>query len=517
MRLIDFFDRGLRRNPEGICLLAPHGPSFSYRQCADLTHRIANGLHAAGVGAGSKVGLLTTNHVWTMLAMLGTARSAGTLLPVNSRNAMEENLRMLVEGDCDFLFLHADFAGALARIREVLPSLKGLVMVDRFAAGVPCLEAWVAEQPATPVYVDQRPDDVVAIRGTGGTTGLPKGVMVTNRMYETLFANLFASVSLSDPPVHLVVAPLTHAAGTISLAACAWGGVNVILADTDPGAILSAIERYCVSLLFLPPTVIYRLLAHPDLRRHDYSALRHFIYAAAPMSLDKLGLCIEVFGPVMVQAYGQAEAPFFCTCLTTEDHRAASDPALRKRLSSCGRATPFTVVEIMDDEGRLLGPGELGEIVVRGELVMKGYYRNPQATAAALYDGWLHTGDIGLRDEDGYFYIVDRKKDMIISGGFNVYPSEVEQVIWSWDGVQDCAVIGVPDPDWGEAVKAVVELKAGATLDTAALIAHCRERLGPIKTPKSVEVWPTLPRSQVGKVLKRDIRDRFWIGHSRRI
>jgi acyl-CoA synthetase (AMP-forming)/AMP-acid ligase II len=148
---------------------------------------------------------------------------------------------------------------------------------------------------------------------------------------------------------------------------------------------------------------------------------------------------------------------------------------------------------------------------------MKGYYRNPQATAAALYDGWLHTGDIGLRDDDGYFYIVDRKKDMIISGGFNVYPSEVEQVIWSWDGVQDCAVIGVPDPDWGEAVKAVVELKAGATLDTAALIAHCRERLGPVKTPKSVEVWPMLPRSQVGKVLKRDIRDRFWIGHSRRI
>lgn len=248
----------------------------------------------------------------------------------------------------------------------------------------------------------------------------------------------------------------------------------------------------------------------------NYSALRHFIYAAAPMSLDKLGLCIEVFGPVMVQAHGQAEAPFFCTCLTTEDHRAASDPALRKRLSSCGRATPFTVVEIMDDEGRLLGPAESGEIVVRGELVMKGYYRNPQATAAALYDGWLHTGDIGLRDEDGYFYIVDRKKDMIISGGFNVYPSEVEQVIWSWDGVQDCAVIGVPDPDWGEAVKAVVELKAGATVDTAALMAHCRERLGPIKAPKSVEVWPALPRSQVGKVLKRNIRDRFWVGHSRK-
>jgi acyl-CoA synthetase (AMP-forming)/AMP-acid ligase II len=192
--------------------------------------------------------------------------------------------------------------------------------------------------------------------------------MVTSLMYEALFANLFASVSLSDPPVHLVVAPLTHAVGTISLAACAWGGANVILADTDTdtdtGAILAAIERYRVSLLFLLSMAIYRLLAHPDLRRNDYSALWQFIYAAAPMSLDKLGSCIEVFGPVMVQAYGQAEAPFFCTCLTTEDHRAVSDLALRKRLSTCGRVTPFMVVEIMDDEGRLLGPGETGEIVV---------------------------------------------------------------------------------------------------------------------------------------------------------
>ncbi len=283
MRLIDFFDRGLRRNPAGTCLLDPRGQALSYRQCEETTHRIANGLHAAGVGAGSNVGLLATNHVCTVVAILGTARSAATLLPVNSRNSMQENLHVLVQGDCEFLFLHSDFVGSLARIRAALPRLKGIVLIDRALDGVIGLEEWAAAQTAAPVYVLQAPDDVVAIRGTGGTTGIPKGVAVTHRMYGALFANLFASVALSVPPVHLVVAPLTHAAGTISLAACAWGGTNVILGDTEPGTILAAIARYRVSLLFLPPTLIYRLLAHPDLRRHDYSALRHFIYAAAPM------------------------------------------------------------------------------------------------------------------------------------------------------------------------------------------------------------------------------------------
>ena len=184
---------------------------------------------------------------------------------------------------------------------------------------------------------------------------------------------------------------------------------------------------------------------------------------------------------------------------------------------SCGRPTVFTQVEIMDDDGRLLAPNERGEIVVRGTLVMKGYYRNPKATEEASRFGWHHTGDIGFKDDDGYFYIVDRKRDMIISGGFNIYPSEIEQVLWAHPSVQDCAVVGVPDEKWGEAVKAVIQMKEGTKATVEELAAFCRQRLGGMKTPKSFEIWDQLPRSPVGKVLKRTIRDRYWTGRDRNV
>jgi acyl-CoA synthetase (AMP-forming)/AMP-acid ligase II len=336
-------------------------------------------------------------------------------------------------------------------------------------------------------------------------------------MYGALFANWFAAMPVTRTPVHLVVAPMTHAAGTFIFATLAYGGANVILSSADPLKILEAIQRHRITQLFLPPTVIYRLLAYQNVRSYDTSSLQYFVYSAAPMSVDRLREALDVFGLVMVQCFGQAEAPFILTCMTTSDHAEANDPAKAHRLASCGRASPFVRVEIMDPEGNILEPNERGEIVARGDLVMGGYYRNPEATAEALKYGWLHTGDIGFRDENGYVYIVDRLKDLIISGGFNISPSEVEQVLWSLPAVGDCAVIGVPDTQWGESVKAIVELKPGATLDIEDTLAYCRERLGSLKAPKSIEVWDTLPRSQVGKVLKKDIREKFWAGHTRRV
>jgi acyl-CoA synthetase (AMP-forming)/AMP-acid ligase II len=235
------------------------------------------------------------------------------------------------------------------------------------------------------------------------------------------------------------------------------------------------------------------------------------------MSSNKLKEAIAIFGSVMAQTYGQAESPMLCTFLSPQDHDVVGNPSLERRLQSCGRPTVFTPVEIMDDEGNLLGPEQAGEIVTRGNLVMKGYYNNPEATEQASTFGWHHTGDVGLKDADGFVYIVDRKRDMIISGGFNLYPSEIEQVIWSHPSVQDCAVIGVPDEKWGEAVKAVVELKTGESVSPDEIMAFCRERLGGMKTPKTVEVWAQLPRSAVGKVLKKDIREPFWVGQTRRV
>ena len=518
MQLIDLFDRGAGYGLAAPCLIEPSGRTLSYGDVQDLSHRIANGLHAAGIGRDSKVGLLAANHLLTFVAILGTVRSSGIWLPVNARNAPEENVNILARGGCEFLFVHSQFAGQLPLLREAIPGLKGVVCIDAELPGVPSLEAWAAKQDAAPFRSTAADDDVVAIRGTGGTTGLPKGVLITHRNYAALFANWYAAMPVRERPVQLVVAPLSHASGAVTFATCGYGGASVLLPSADPQAIIDAIREHRVTQLFLPPTAIYKLLAHPGVRQGDYASLRYFVYSAAPMSVDKLREALDVFGPVMVQAYGQAEAPFVCTVMTAADHaQALREPANAKRLASCGRASPFVRIGVMDTQGRLLPPGERGEIVVQGDLVMKGYYQDPEKTAAALAHGWLHTGDVGYRDDDGYFYIVDRMKDLIVSGGFNIAPGEVEQVLWALPAVNDCAVIGVPDSHWGEAVKAVVELKPGAHFDAESALAFCRERLGSMKAPKTIEVWDQLPRSAVGKVLKREIRERFWAGQSRRV
>jgi acyl-CoA synthetase (AMP-forming)/AMP-acid ligase II len=260
------------------------------------------------------------------------------------------------------------------------------------------------------------------------------------------------------------------------------------------------------------------MLAHADLGRHEYGSLRYLLYGGAPMSVQKLREALHAFGPVMAQAYGQSEALMMCTYLSPEDHvRALAEPALRRRIASAGREGPLSRIAIMGERGELLPPEERGEIVLRAEYVMDGYFQQPAATAEVSRDGWHLTGDVGFQDADGYVHLVDRKRDLIISGGFNVYPAEVEQAALAHPAVQDCAVVGEPHEKWGEAVLAVVELKSGAPWDEAAFLSHCRERLGGVKAPKRVEVWPALPRSGVGKVLRREVRQRFWAGHDRHI
>jgi acyl-CoA synthetase (AMP-forming)/AMP-acid ligase II len=306
---------------------------------------------------------------------------------------------------------------------------------------------------------------------------------------------------------------MTHAAGPISLILMSIGSTNIVLPTFKPEWVMEAVQKHKVTFFFLPPTAIYMLMAHPDVRKCDWSSVEQFTYAAAPMSVAKLREAREIFGPIMASGFGQVEAPATCTIFPAWEHRDGPDG----NLGSCGRPAVFTKLGIIDDDGNLLGDGERGEIVVRGDLVMAGYYKNPEATADVSGFGWHHTGDVGYRDNNGYYYIVDRKKDMIITGGFNVYPTEVEQVVLSHPAVQDCAVVGAPDEKWGEAVTAVCELKAGATVSAEEIIALCKERLGSVKAPKSVRFESPLPRSAAGKVLKRAIRDKLWEGQTRRI
>ena len=271
-------------------------------------------------------------------------------------------------------------------------------------------------------------------------------------------------------------------------------------------------------MLYLPPTAIYALLASPAVKAYKLSSLRYFLYGAAPMAPEKLRDCLKTFGPVMCQMFGQTETLFPIAYLSPRDHLGDDgQPADGNRLTSCGRAAPFALLGIMDDQGALLADGEIGELVVRSNSVMAGYFKNPEETARANAFGWHHTGDIGYRDERGFYFVVDRKKDMIVTGGFNVWSIEVEKVIQSHPAVMDCAVIGVPDQKWGEAIKAIVELKPGQKASEDELVALCKEQIGSVKAPKSVEFVTTLPRSAVGKVLKRELRDRFWQGQARRV
>jgi acyl-CoA synthetase (AMP-forming)/AMP-acid ligase II len=330
--------------------------------------------------------------------------------------------------------------------------------------------------------------------------------MLTGGNIETMSALTLMSYPFRPRPRYLALAPLTHAAGVLCFPVMSLGGEIVIMSQPDLGEFLALVERHRITHTFLPPTLIYMLLGHADLDQTDKTSLQCLWYGAAPMSASRLEEAINRIGPVMGQLFGQTEAPMMISTLAPAEHFRDDGSLATERLSSAGRPTPLTTVAIMDDEGHLLGPGQRGEIVVRGSLVMAGYYKNPDATAEASQHGWHHTGDVGYLDEDNLLFIVDRAKDMIITGGFNVYSAEVEQALLAHPAVQDCAVIGLPDDKWGERVTAVLQLRAGASVSEAEVRAFVKERLGSVKAPKQVEVWPDLPRSKVGKVLKAEVK-----------
>jgi acyl-CoA synthetase (AMP-forming)/AMP-acid ligase II len=415
------------------------------------------------------------------------------------------------------LFFHPSLQAQVEQLRESVPSLQHLVCLETpsdTGVGVGLDEFIERASEAAPEPVDD-PTRTETVFPTGGTTGLSKAAMWTQRTWDSAIKAFWTCLPTDRPAVHLVAAPMTHGAGVVGLMMMAEGASNVVLPSADALGILMAIERHQVTHFYIPPTVLYNMLAHPRVREFDYSSLRAIVLAAAPVAPAKFREAMEVFGPVMCQSFGQAEAPMFLTFLATRDLLEA--PEGSDRWSSCGRATLGQRIEIMDDEGRLLPPGSRGEIVARGDLVFGGYYENAAATEEVSKFGWHHTGDVGYKDESGFVYIVDRKKDMIVTGGFNVFSAEVEHVIAGHPAVEDCAVVGIPDEKWGEAVKAVIQLKPGAQAQGDEIVQLVKSKLGSVHAPKTVDFVASLPRSPNGKVLKREIRDKFWEGAQRRV
>lgn len=509
--IIDFFDRGWRMNPRATAYIMD-GDAWSYERAGSLSCRLAAALRSADLPADAKIAVLSPNSPLAMICILGIWRAGYTWVPLNAANPAADNRNLVTRFDCCALLFDSQYSNIVDETCASVPAVRLTVSMDN-------LVDWVAPYSDVPPQVPYQPDDTVAIMPTGGTTGPAKGVMITHRSISVAFAHmmLLLQYRADDSIVNLAAAPITHTAGLLSMPATARGGTVVILPKPEPRRVLDAISRHRVTDLFLPPTMIYRLLGTDGVRDADLSSLRYFIYGAAPMSLDKLRSAIDVFGPVMTGAYGQVEAFAAIAYLRPEEHLIDGKIAPDTRLSSCGRPYPLIDVRTLDEKGVAVSAGTTGEICVRGDLVMKGYYHDREQTETTIVDGWLHTGDIGHLDGAGYLHITDRKKDMIISGGFNVYPSEIEQVIWSHPAVMDCAVIGTPHDDWGEAVTAVVELNPGMEVSPAELRKLCHDRLGGIRTPKIIEVVESLPRSANGKVLKREVRRRYWSGLNRAI
>ena len=514
MRAIDYFDKGAEANLDRTAITDGNA-RWSYREMRGATQDIARAMYAQGLAGEETAGIYSHNDARVLLCMLGIMRSGAVWVPINYRNAVDANVEFMNYAGMAWLFYHSDFRGIVREIKSCVPSLRHLICLDSDDGEYPSLESFMkqAKGAEVPDWGDAygNIDRLAGLVPTGGTTGPAKGVCVTNLAFGTM-TELASRYWRGDceHPICLNTAPLSHAAGVLAFVMCSVGATNVIMPRFDAVEVLRRIEHDQVTHLYLPPSALYKLLAHPEVRNFDYSSLRGMLLAGSPVSPDKLKQAVEVFGPCICQSYGQTEAPMLMTFLDCQTVAAAAAGEHSERLASCGRATSAVRLAILDDHGRILPAHQVGEIVVRGWLVCGGYYKMPEATAEIRGYGWHHTGDVGYLDEEGYVYIVDRKKDMIISGGFNVYCAEVEAAVMALPEVDECAVVGVPHETWGEAVKAFVVLQPGKLLGEQELIAYCKQKLGAVKAPKSIEFCREIPKTPAGKIDRKTIRAPYW-------
>ncbi len=511
MHAIQMFDRSVRQN-RGRIAFTGAGGSFTYLETQKLSNQIANALLKLNLIDNPRFAIFSPNCSQAMIASLGASRAGFIWCNLNARNALIDNIDILNRGDCKVLFFHSCFTDLIPEFLEGAPSIKHAYCIDQTTADFPDLNSSIATESETAPDMEY-PASAYGFQGaTGGTTGKPKLALSTHSWTAMSVIGWTTVLHYDKPAVNLCVTPITHAAGIVCLAHLAMGATNIFMDAPSLEGILEHIEKDKVTTVFLPPTVIYMLLNHPMAKTTDYSSLKYVIVMASPMAPEKIIEASKVFGPVMAQAYGQTEAGVPLTFISpAETEEAIHNPELNHRLSSCGRQTIIVSdMAIVDEDDQPLGDNEKGEIVLRGPTMMSQYYKDPEATRDAQKNGWHHTGDIGYLDADGFLHICDRKRDLIISGGFNIFPFEVEQAVFEHPAVQDCAVIGRPDEKWGEAVIAVIQAKEVVENPKeleAEIIAYCKEQIGSMKAPKAIIFMDDLPRSPVGKVLKRVLRD----------
>jgi fatty-acyl-CoA synthase len=508
--LPDLLIAALDRSGERPCLYID-GDVLTAAQLRDEISRYVQAFNSLGIACGEGVATLSKNRP-EVLCSMGAIMIAGCRnTPLHPLGALDDHAYVLEDAGIDTLIFDPSFAERAGQLRERVPGLKRLLSYGGANVGVDLVGLAAGFDPQRLVGPPVDAEDLSALAYTGGTTGKAKGVMNTYRGSASMAQIMVSEWQWPEEVRHLVCTPLSHAGSSLIVPLLLRGGSMRVLPAFEAGSVLEAIEHHRITTMMLVPSMIYALLDHPQFSQTDLSSLQTIYYGASPMSPARLREALLKLGPIFFQFYGQTECPQTVCVLRKEEH----DPDDLDRLASCGRPVPWVRVAMLDDDGNEVPRGQPGELCVRGPLVMKGYWNKPEETARALEGGWLHTGDVAREDDQGFLTIVDRKKDMIVSGGFNIFPREVEDVIGTHPAVAAVAVVGVPDEKWGEAVTAVVALREGATLIVEELITLVKERKGSHHAPKSVEIVDSIPMSPLGKPDKKAIRARYWASSDR--
>ncbi|MDX2277873.1 MAG: AMP-binding protein [Hyphomonadaceae bacterium] len=496
----DLLVHALRTFPERVAFYHDNG-TLTYAEFEAKISQFAQALERLGVRSGEHLGVLCANRIETLFVTNAANMLGACLVPLHPRGSAGDHAYVIQDAQISTLVYDPKYFAARAKELRQAGSVR-LISLGADQGAPNLIEEAGACAPTKLRAPDVEPHAMCRLSYSGGTTGAPKGIVGTYGMMLTKTMIQLTDWEWPADVRQLVCAPLSHAGGSTVLPTLMQGGSLIVLQAFEPEAVFRAIERHKITCVLLVPTMIYALLDHPDFVKYDLSSLEVVYYGASPMSPARLREGIQKLGRVFFQFYGQTEAPMTISVLRRADH----DPSSLPRLASCGRPVPWIRVALLDDECAEVADGQAGEICVRGPLVTPGYWRKAEETKVAFGGGWLHTGDIAVRQPDGFLRIVDRKKDMIISGGFNVFAREVEDVLSEHVAVANCAVIGVPDSRWGEAVTAVVMLKPGAQASAEELIELVRERKGPVQAPKIVKFVDELPITGLGKPDKKALR-----------
>lgn len=495
-----------RLYPERECMICGD-VRLTWKEMNERVNRLAHGLAGLSVVKDTKVAVLALNCHKYVEIYYATAKLGAVAVPLNFRLSPEELVYVINHSDAEILLAGPEFITLMDESMPRLEHIDKRISLEAAGEGWIDYEVLLASSPDTEPATEVDEDDLCQLQYTGGTTGLPKGVMLTHRNYMTAALGMGLPNLFEPGDATLQVLPIFHTAWWPILVHHCAGGKGVIVKRFDFDEILGIAEQEHVTHINMVPILFSWILDFPDLEKYDLSGIKYLTYAGAPMPADLMRRLLKKFGPIFQQGYGLTEAAPLATILMQEDQCRLEGPEeLTRRISSAGRESLVTEVRVVDEEDREVPVGEVGEIIVRGKNIMRGYWKDPELTAKALRDGWLYTGDLAEVDEDGYIYIVDRKHDMIITGGENVYPFEVEKVLYEHPSVLEAAVVGVKDDTWGEKVIAVVALKQGAEAGEEELIKFVRERIAGYKTPKQVVFMENIPKTAIGKILRREVR-----------